>query len=395
MDDYREDLAYDHTKRLTKWYRFVGSDGENKAKRYIFGQFTGLGAECYREPFKCSNFLTKYLLRIGLLLMATLLILAGYFYWVNDFLLALLVGIGLLVVLIGANSLWTGSDLGSGLGTVYETENLIGCIKAQNPRPKRTVYIIGHYDTKSQSFPVLLRIILFVISALGSLILGAIIVIGCLIWFINASNIFMGFAIFVSAIAISISDILLLFNRTGNKSVGATDNAAAIGVMIAIIRNLLDFPPQNTNLYFLATSAEEIGLMGATAFIKRHEKELDKEYTYFLNYDIIGGKGKIILHTRYGIPPKKTSDEINNILLEIAKEKNLDVGTQYLPVGAAADHLPILKRGFKTTWIQTGDRKVTTKIHTTKDNMDLITKESLRTAIILGFEFIQKIDKKP
>jgi len=27
--------------------------------------------------------------------------------------------------------------------------------------------------------------------------------------------------------------------------------------------------------------------------------------------------------------------------------------------------------------------------------MSLITKESLRTAIILGFEFIQRIDKKP
>jgi hypothetical protein len=301
----------------------------------------------------------------------------------------------LLVILLVANVLWTGSDIGSKLGKQYNLENLVGHMKAQNPRPKRTVFLISHYDTKSQSFPVILRIVLFVLSAIGSLILVALLIIGIIGNITIFPNLFGGYGLFLVAIIVSIFDFLLLFNRTGNKSVGATDNAAAVGVQIAIIRDLLDYPPENTDIFFLSTSAEEIGLMGATAFIKGHQSEFSKDFTYFLNFDVIGGAGKIILHTKYGIPPKKTSSEINDLLLEIAQEKNLKVGTQYLPIGAAADHLPILKRGFKTTWIQTGDRKVTTKIHTPKDNMNLITKESLRTAIILGFEFIQKIDKKP
>jgi Peptidase family M28 len=395
MDDYREQMAYDQTKLLAQWTRFVGSDGESKAKRHIFGQFTQLGIECRRQPFKCSAFLTTILLPIGLLLMGTLLLISAYFFWQSEFLIALIVALILLVVLFVANSLWTGSPVGSKYGKQYDLENLIGHMHAKNPRPKRTVVLMSHYDTKSQTYPVILRIVLFVVSAIGSLTVVLLYLIGAIVYLATSVVIFNGTVLFILAGVFAVCDFLLLFNRTDNKSVGATDNAAAVGVQIAIIRDLLDFPPENTDVYFLSTSAEELGLYGAIAFINQYEKDFSKDFTYFLNFDVIGGAGQILLHTKYGIPPKTTSIEINKILLEIAKEKNLPVGTQWLPIGATADHLPILKRGFKTTWIQTGDRKVTTKIHTTKDNIDLLTKESLRTAIILGFEFIQRIDKKP
>ncbi len=389
MDDYREDLAYDQTKEIAQWRRLVGTDGEEAAKKYIHGQFTGMGIDCSRKPFTCSTFLVKTLLPVGLLIIATLLMTASYLHMIANHLGALITTLALLGILLIANVLWTGSDLGSKLGTKYELENLLGHMKAKNQPPKRAVFLMSHYDTKSQTFPLILRVGLFIVGALGSL------TIVILLLLFSILQVGTGNTIFIIAIAISACNIILVFNFTSNKSVGATDNAAAVGVQFAILRDLLDVPPENTDVYFLATTAEEIGLQGAIAFINQHETDYDKDNTYFLNYDVIGGDGKIILHTKFGLPPKSTSTEINDILLEIAKEKNLDVGTQYLPVGASADHLPIMKKGFKTTWIQTGDRKVTTKIHTTKDNMGLITKESLRTAIILGFEFVQRIDKKP
>ncbi|MHA1264986.1 MAG: M28 family metallopeptidase [Candidatus Helarchaeota archaeon] len=392
MDDYREDLAYTETKKIAQWTRFVGTEGEAKAKRYIYGQFIGRGIECQREPFTCSTFLTKILLPVGLAIIAGLTLGASYLYLQGLFIFALIVSILLLIVLLIANLLWTGSDIGTSLGKQFQLENLLGYMKAKNPNPKKTVVIISHYDTKSQTFPLILRITLFVIGALGSLTIVLILILFSIIALSTGINYLNGNILFYFALGISLCNISLIFNFTENKSVGATDNAAAVGVQIAILRNLLDFPPENTDVYFLSTTAEEIGLMGATAFIKKHESHFNKDTTYFLNYDVIGGEGDIILHTKYGLPPKSTSPEINNLLLEIAQEKKLKVSTQYLPIGAAADHLPILKRGFKTTWIQTGDRKVTTKIHTPRDNMDLITKESLRTAIILGFEFIRRID---
>jgi len=394
MEDYREDMAYEQIQRIAQWYRFIGSDGESKAKRYIFGQFTSLGIECRREPFTCSSFLAIILLPVGLALMGIFLLVASYFYWQQSFLVSFLFTLVLLVILLIANFLWTGSEIGSKIGKKYDLENLVGYMKASNPLPKRAVVIMSHYDTKSQSFPIILRIVFFVLTAFGSLILVALLLIGTIGYFIISTNSIDGLILFILSIVLASFDFLLIFNRTGNKSPGATDNASAVGIQIAIIRNLLDYPPQNTDVYFLATSAEEIGLFGAMAFIKAHEKDFSKDFTYFLNYDGIGGKDKIVLITRYGIPPKNTSKEINDLLLEIAQEKGLQVGTQYLPVGATADHIPILKRGFKTTWLD-GDRKVSIKVHTPQDNIDLITKEILRSAIILGFEFIQKIDKKP
>ncbi|NVM27937.1 MAG: M28 family peptidase [Candidatus Helarchaeota archaeon] len=395
MDDYREDLAYQQTKQLAKWHRFIGSEGEDKARRHIYGQFTGLGIECKREPFTCSDFLAKYVLRIGMPILGVVLVIIAYLYMQNLFIQSLIIACALLACVPLINILTSGTDFGSSLGTKYQSENLIGYIKARNPVPKRMVYLISHYDTKSQTFPVLIRIVLYVVGLFGGLAILLLTLISTIVYLIKLTIFIPGNILFYCSIIFCVILALLFFNRTGNESVGAADNAAAVGVQIAIIRDLLDFPPENTDVYFLSTSAEELGLFGALAFIKQHENELDKNNTYFLNYDIIGGKGMALLHTKYGLPPKSTSKEINNILLQIAEEKNLKVGTQWLPTGAMADHFPILKRGFKTTWIQTGDRKVSAKIHTPKDNMDLITKESLRTAIILGFEFIQRIDKKP
>ncbi|MHA1132595.1 MAG: M28 family metallopeptidase [Candidatus Helarchaeota archaeon] len=395
MIDYQEAQAYEFIKNLTQWKRFIGSEGENEAKQYIFNQFSELGIECQRETFTCSNFLPKYFLRIMVSVLGVLLAFIGYFYSQVLMIHALILSIIIIACLPFINLIMAGTDFGSSLGEKFESENIIGHVQARNQPPKRKVFIMSHYDTKSQTFPILVRIVLYTLGALGGIITVVLVFLSSLIYLLNSTLLIPTSIPFYLAIIFCVCLLLLNFNLTGNNSVGATDNGAAVGVQIGIIRNLLEFPPENTDVYFLATSAEEIGLFGAISFIKKHIAELDKETTYFLNYEMIGGYGKLNLLTKFGIPPKSASKEIIEILLEIAKEKNLDVGTQYLPTGAMADDLPIQKRGFKTLLIESGDGSVTRKIHTPKDNMELVTKESLRNAIILGFEFVQKIDKKP
>ncbi len=309
---------------------------------------------------------------------------------IYSFILSLLIVAALPLI----NIIMAGTNLGSSIGTKFESANIIGHVKAQNPAPKRTVFIMSHYDTKSQTFPGLLRVLLYVVGLFGGIIIVLLALISGIVFFISSIILIPGAILFYLAIGFSVCLFLLNFNFTGNNSVGATDNGTAVATQIAIIRNLRDAPPENTDVYFLATSAEEIGLFGAISFIEKHEAELDKATTYFLNYELIGGYGKLNLVTKFGIPPKSASPEMTEILLSIAEEKKLDVTSQYIPTGAMADHLPIQKRGFKTLLVKSGDGSVTPKIHTPKDNMDLVTKESLRNAIILGFEFIQAIDKK-
>ncbi len=395
MDDYQEDLAYGFLQNLTQWKRYIGSEGEAHAKKFIFDKFTELGIECRKEPFTCSNFLPKYFLRIMVSALGLLLIIIGYLYMQSLIIYSLIFSLIIVACLPLINLVMSGTDIGSNLGTQFESDNIIGHIKAPNQPPRRTVFIMSHYDTKSQTFPIILRIVLYTLGAIGGIITVMLVLFSALIYIIN-STILIPLAIpFYMAVVFGACLFLLNLNMTGNKSIGATDNGSAVATQVAIIRNLLDHPPTNTDVYFLATSAEEIGLFGAISFIKNHEAEFDKETTYFLNYEMIGGYGKLQLLTKYGIPPKSACTEMADILLEIAKEKNLDLGTQYLPTGAMSDDLPIQKRGFKTLLVESGDGKVLKSIHTPKDNMELITKESLRNAIILGFEFVQIIDKKP
>jgi len=47
---------------------------------------------------------------------------------------------------------------------------------------------------------------------------------------------------------------------------GAVDNASGVAAMLAIARRLAKGPPLDRDVYFLATTAEELGLLGAEAF---------------------------------------------------------------------------------------------------------------------------------
>ncbi len=49
---------------------------------------------------------------------------------------------------------------------------------------------------------------------------------------------------------------------------GAVDNASGLAVMLELARRLKAGPPPDRDIYFLATSAEEAGLLGARAFVK-------------------------------------------------------------------------------------------------------------------------------
>ncbi len=67
---------------------------------------------------------------------------------------------------------------------------------------------------------------------------------------------------------------------------GAVDNASGIAVMIELARRLASSGPHERDIYFLATSAEESGLLGARAFIDEPALPLDTIVAAF-NFDTV------------------------------------------------------------------------------------------------------------
>jgi Peptidase family M28 len=86
------------------------------------------------------------------------------------------------------------------------------------------------------------------------------------------------------------------FFRLGYSN-GASDNATGVAVAIETAKKLWAKNLQNLDIELVITGAEEVGMIGARAYMKAHYQEFTKE-TYLINFDTLGsGDLKIITQT--------------------------------------------------------------------------------------------------
>jgi len=94
-------------------------------------------------------------------------------------------------------------------------------------------------------------------------------------------------------IILGVFELPFLFFTTNQVAPGAGDNMIAVAIAAVIGRLFGDAkksgnnPLKHTRLIILSFDAEECGLRGARAWIKRHLEELKKTKTYALNMDTI------------------------------------------------------------------------------------------------------------
>jgi hypothetical protein len=86
------------------------------------------------------------------------------------------------------------------------------------------------------------------------------------------------------------------FFRFGYSN-GASDNATGVAAAIETAQRLWAKSLQNLDIELVITGAEEVGMIGARAYMKVHYQEFTKD-TYLINFDTLGsGNLKIITET--------------------------------------------------------------------------------------------------
>ena len=173
-----------------------------------------------------------------------------------------------------------------------------------------------------------------------------------------------------------LSILVLFLNRSSNLSPGGLDNAGSVGLLIELAGVLIKNPPEKLDTIFISTGAEEEGLMGAYAFINAHNKELDPGKTLILNFDGIGIKGKLRVFT---------------------KMKGLPESLNKLPSwptfsGLMMDHIPFKTQGFKAVSLGCVSVKEAFRIHTPKDQIDIINPEGIGEAGALALKVIDELN---
>ena len=383
------DNAYKITEKLA-FPRLVGSEGEKKAIKIIVDEFQKAG---YHSPnqdkFKTSFYNWNFSRYIFLILGSVLILLALSLY-INPLITILVIIVG---IYLSFRTLKISTSARIKLSKHeeynYETQNVITDLKSKNS--KATVIFMAHWDSKSQTYPTSTRILIFLVFLFGSLIIFLVYLILAMFYIIFNWNlpIINNFLLDICLIIASIGAINY-FNRTGNKSPGAFDNAAAVGSMIELARNYKQNPVKNIDFLFLSTGSEELNLGGASFFMQKYKDNFNKKTTYFINLDFVGGSELIRLTSSYGIPRKTASEKLTKIILESAKELQIKIKDIYAPTGVWSDFIPVVQEGFEACWL--GSEPGLKYVHTPKDTMNLVSKDGIKNILNLCIEIVKKLE---
>ncbi len=386
-----ENLAYEITKRLS-FPRLVGSEGEKKAIKVVVDEFEKVGYNTVnREKFKTSlyNWKKTELLFLTTGILFILLAISYYYMPILSLVIITLIVISILKLLKISDS--NKIKLMKNDRYNFETENIYVNLKSKNSLAN--LIFIAHYDSKSQLYPSIFRAYLIIGLFFGGVILLVVFfVLSVLKIIFTFNNLILNNILLGVSIVMGILAILNFFNKVGNKSPGATDNATSVGTVIALSKYFKNNPLENIDFTFLIPGSEELNLGGAIDFMQKHKNEIDKDTTYCINYDIIGTHGVLRNVTSYGIPKKATSTKLNELFLSSSKILGVEMKEIYIPTGAWGDHQPFIYAGYNACMLgSTGSMKY---VHSKKDTMSLVSKEGLNNIFSLSIEVANRLNKE-
>ena len=223
-----------------------------------------------------------------------------------------------------------------------EGYNIFGLIEPAG-EVKQQVIVCGHYDA-AYAFQVLTHMpkLYFPLMLIGV----ALLVLSMLVALVAAVMSLFGAAmsqwVALVFIILGIFEIPYLFFTTEQVVPGAGDNMIAVAIAAETGKvfgdakkagnNLL----KHTRLIILSPDAEEAGLRGARAYVKRHREELLKTKTYVFNMDTLYHLKSINFFDSDLNSTVKLSGEMAQECLGIAKSLGYDAVVSRMSPGAGA-----------------------------------------------------------
>ncbi|MBI5563831.1 MAG: M28 family peptidase [Chloroflexi bacterium] len=337
--------------------RLVGTVEHDKVADELAARLEGWGYRVERQPFEFSTALNA-LLALALSLNAVCVVVMVVVR--QPAVVAIAVVVWVLVGLIGrsVSSFAVASaqpsrreQMAYRFGKRCAASNLVATL-SQDDRPRRTLYLVAHYDSKSQRWPLVLRIALFTLLIPGTLFaLGA----GLLNQATALTDVF--------ALGAAVASAMLVVLGTGNASPGAIDNASGVGLVLHLAELLAARSDwrERLRVVILLPSAEEVGLMGTTAYVKRHVAQLQREDALVLNFDGVGVDGEL---QRVGA----ASSKLSQLIQSAAREKNIPI-RRFRFIGALFDHIPFAQQGLDAVSLIAVGR-ASRSIHTSHDSIN-------------------------
>ncbi len=209
-----------------------------------------------------------------------------------------------------------------------ESQNVVATVPARSGIPARRILIAAHLDTHRTpwAFTTPGRLAFFRIMTTLAVVAF---VLSTLIYLIHGVT---GWDWLRWSVILLIPILAATFALTWQPdstphTVGANDNASGAGVLLSLAARLAAAPLLHTEVTFLATGAEEVGSVGAKAYLDRHRGKLGNLSA--ISIDNVGGRGAGVCYTSMEgmVLPVRPSPELFGLAESIRKE--LPVGSAY------------------------------------------------------------------
>lgn len=373
--------------------RPVGSEGERAAARYVHKKLTtaGLTDAMWQEftaprsewmPFALAAAVALVGVGLWMLLRQSL---------VGAYLGALGLGFGLWEVYAKLNFGW--SPL-SGLVLRSQSQNVVASVQPTEGTGRNAV-LFAHLD--SQRTPLFFRShtalrIFFIFLYLTLAVLLLTLIAFVVSWFAEVT--LPQWAGAPALVLATVAVVAMVHAELTPYSIGANDNASAVGVSLEVARHFRSHPLRHTRLWFVFTGAEETGCHGAAAFLSSQGDQLLQAYAVALE-----GVGICppAYTSREGILGSYRSNGDLLRLLERLERNRPHLGLRRVALrGGYTEAGTAIRRGYRSVALVGLDERGDLPYwHTREDTPDKVRREALAATFETIVSLLEALDELP
>ena len=352
--------------RLAETPRFAGSAEETKARAFCRKELERAGFSCAELPFEYSQWPGRWGQPVAAAFQAATILVVARTAVHQGPLAALIIGAALVTALTlasgDARRRWTTQF-------PYQRARSVN-LEARRGNPN--VWLVAHIDSKSQTVPMLIRIVsaitLSVITAVAAVTLLV-----SLAWVSPPQPVWHWLEI---AAVIGALPTMLCWTRA--DSPGAVDNASGVAAVLLAS----EAAASARDLGVLITSGEEIGLAGARVWAAQATAGM-----LVINCDTVDDAGSWrCMYT--GPKPGRIAAAAETIALKLG----LKLAIGRLILGILADSMAFADRGIESVTVSRATLSTLARIHTRRDTSNALAGSGVAVASMLLSSLVEELN---
>ncbi len=372
--------------------RLTATENEQRAGDYLKSKLDGLGYQAEAEGFKSPRtfswtYLAIYLGFAGSILLSLFFPLPGLAVFVT----ALILFFGEQTTLFGI--------LTTNIFATGKSRNIIGRGKSDPKAKPGRVWLVAHYDTSKTSLAfspgsVPLLKPLFAFSLI--LLLATLVILLLRTFSLALDSLLLKIILGFSTVYFSYLAAMMLEREARGKPVqGAADNASGVAVAMELAERFHEHPLAASELRVLLTGAEEVGMVGMSAFLKAHQIELDRKRDYFINFDSIGEGGLCYITKEGMLMPLSGSEILLKLADQLSREDKFSQVKGKPFTALTLDTLAARSRGFPVISFMALTEKLFPKPwHWFDDTIERVDLKQLDLCADFAEELIRRFDRE-